>query len=607
MHASSNAASPDSRSFFLGVERSVLGRPWRARLDRAGEALALALAQTQGCDDVLARVLAGRGVTSETAACYLDPTLRDLMPDPSSLQDMDAAVERLVAAIRAGERIAIFGDYDVDGAASAALLVEFLEAAGAPAPLLHIPDRILEGYGPNIEAIRDLCARGARLLVTVDCGTTSHAALSEARALGCDAIVLDHHQAPELLPDAIVVNPNRQDDLSGQGSLCAAGVVFLTLAGLSRALRKRGHWTSARPEPDLLAGLDLVALATVADVAALQGLNRAFVVKGLAVMRTRARVGLSALMDAARMDGLARPYHLGFVLGPRINAGGRIGDAGLGARLLTLRDPVDAARIARELDRLNGERQLLEKATMELAEAEAEAQFRLSNRLSCLVVAGEGWHPGVVGLIASRLKEKFNIPSFAIAFMNETGSGSGRSLSRVDLGRAVRLAVETGLAEKGGGHAMAAGVTIARARLDAFREFMNDALNSEVAAARDGDALLVDASLTARGATIDFVKRVEKAGPFGQGNPEPLFVLPGHRIVDAAPVGTDHVRARLQAGDGARLEAIAFRAMASPLGETLLQGRGRSFHVAVRLSTSTWRGAERVETRIVDLAPAEPP
>jgi single-stranded-DNA-specific exonuclease len=515
---------------------------------------------------------------------------------------MDAAVERLVRAIEKEERIAVFGDYDVDGAASSALLIEFLEAAGAPAPLLHIPDRILEGYGPNTEAIRDLAARGASLLVTVDCGTTSHAALCEAHALGVDTIVLDHHQAPELLPEAIVVNPNRQDDLSGQGGLCAAGVAFLTLAALARSLRQRGHWTAARPAPDLLAGLDLVALATVADVAPLTGLNRAFVTKGLAVMRTRARIGLAALMDTARMDGPPRPYHLGFVLGPRINAGGRIGDAGLGARLLTLRDPIEAGRIARELDRLNAERQVIEKATLELAMAEAEAQLMRSNNLSCLVVAGEDWHPGVVGLIASRLKEKFKLPSFAIAFKDRSGTGSGRSLSGVDLGLAVRRAVETGLADKGGGHAMAAGVTIARNRLGDFRAFMNDVLEAQVAAAREGDALLIDAALTARGANLDLVRRVEKAGPFGQGNPEPLFVLPEHRVTDAGVVGADHVRVRLQSGDGARLDAIAFRAMSSELGRTLLEGRGHALHVAARLSAGAFRGAERVETHIVDLA-----
>ncbi|PPD02347.1 MAG: single-stranded-DNA-specific exonuclease RecJ, partial [Methylocystis sp.] len=413
---------------FLGVERSVLGRRWRGRLDARGEAQALALTQAHGIDDFLARVIAGRGVTVADAAGYLDPKLRDLLPDPSSLRDMDAATSRLAHAIERSEQIAIFGDYDVDGACSSALLIDFWRAAGAPEPLLHIPDRIIEGYGPNVEAIRDLAARGATLLVTVDCGTSSHEAFAAASALGVDVIVLDHHQAPEILPDALVVNPNRLDDLSGQGALCAAGVVFLVLVGLSRTLRARGWWSDDRPEPDLLAALDLVALATVADVSPLARLNRALVAKGLMVMGARSRPGLAALMDAARLDGPPRAYHLGFALGPRINAGGRIGDAGLGARLLTLADGMEARRIALELDRLNGERQVVERMILEQAVAEAEAQLAGSNRLSCLVVHGQDWHPGVVGLIASRLKERFNTPAFVIAFNGEYGTGSGRSL-----------------------------------------------------------------------------------------------------------------------------------------------------------------------------------
>lgn len=598
-------AATDTRPFFLDVERSVSGRAWRARLQPAEEGRALAISQAHGHADLLARVLAGRGVTQDTAASYLDPTLRELMPDPLTLQDMEAAVERLARAIEAGEQIAVFGDYDVDGAASSALLVEFLEAAQCPPPFLHIPDRILEGYGPNVEAIASLRARGASLLVTLDCGTTSHEALAAARASGLDVIVVDHHQAPELLPPAIVVNPNRADDLSGLGRLCAAGVVFMALAALSRALRRRGRWTSARPEPDLLAGLDLVALATVADVAALQGLNRAFVVKGLAVMRGRARVGLAALLDAARIDAAPRPYHLGFVLGPRINAGGRIGDAALGARLLTMRDPGEAARIAAELDRLNQERQALEKATLEEAEASADEQLMRSNNLACLVVAGPDWHPGIVGIVASRLKDKFKIPSFAIAKTGEFLTGSGRALSGVDLGRAVRRAVEEGISTKGGGHAMAAGVTLAPDRLEAFRAFMNDVLAESVARARAGDALLIDGSLTARGACVELARELEQAGPFGAGNPEPLFVFPDHRIADSAVVGSDHMRVRLQSGDGARLDAIAFRAVGTDLGDALLRGKGQSLHVAARLATNVFRGAERVETRIVDLARPE--
>ncbi|NUJ80544.1 single-stranded-DNA-specific exonuclease RecJ [Methylocystis sp. FS] len=587
---------------FLGVERSVLGRRWRGRLDARGEAQALALTQAHGIDDFLARVIAGRGVTVADAAGYLDPKLRDLLPDPSSLRDMDAATNRLADAIEKSEQIAVFGDYDVDGACSSALLIDFWRAAGAPEPLLHIPDRIIEGYGPNVEAIRDLAARGATLLATVDCGTSSHEAFAVARALGLDVIVLDHHQAPEILPDALVVNPNRLDDLSGQGALCAAGVVFLVLVGLSRTLRARGWWSDDRPEPDLLAALDLVALATVADVSPLARLNRALVAKGLMVMAARSRPGLAALMDAARLDGPPRAYHLGFALGPRINAGGRIGDAGLGARLLTLADGAEARRIANELDRLNGERQVVERMILEQAVAEAEAQVAGSNRLSCLVVHGQDWHPGVVGLIASRLKERFNTPAFVIAFNGEYGTGSGRSLSGVDLGAAVRRAVDLGLAVKGGGHAMAAGVTLARDKIDDFRAFLDEALAASVEAARLDDALVVDAAVAGRGVCLELLRRVERAGPFGQGNPEPLFALPEQQVTFAQTVGADHVRARLRSRDGATVDAIAFRAVHSPLGEALLRGDGAQLHVAAKLSRNVFRGIERVETRIVDLA-----
>ena len=393
------------------------------------------------------------------------------MPDPLSLVDMAPAVERLAKAVQSGETIGIFGDYDVDGATSSALLADFFKACGTPF-IIHIPDRIFEGYGPNVEAIAALAASGVTCLVTVDCGTMSHGPLAEAKGLGLDAIVIDHHQAPEQLPDAIVVNPNRLDDLSGLGQLCAAGVAFMLLVALKRVLRDRGFWTRTRLEPDLLMGLDLVALATVADVAPLTGLNRAFVTKGLAVMRARGRAGLRALFDCAGMDGPPRPYHLGFVIGPRINAGGRIGDAALGAKLLTLTDEAEARRIAEELDRLNRERQVLEAATLEAAEAEALGLLGLEEKGAAIVTASAGWHPGIVGLVASRLKEKYRRPAFAIAFDGETGTGSGRSIAGIDLGRVVRAAVEAGVLVKGGGHAMAAGLTITQDRLADFRTFL---------------------------------------------------------------------------------------------------------------------------------------
>lgn len=587
----------------LGVDSSLGGRPWYSRLDEGGEAQALAIAQIAGHGDILSRLLAARGVAPEDAAAYLDPAVRDLLPDPSVLSDLDAAVERLADAVMGKLTIAIFGDYDVDGAASAALLADYLTTCGTP-HLIHIPDRIFEGYGPNIEAVRSLHARGARLLVAVDCGTTSHAAIAEAANLGLAPIVLDHHQAPEVLPPALVVNPNRLDDLSGLGQLCAAGVVFTMLVALQRLLRRRGFFES-RPEPDLLAALDLVALATVADVAPLTGLNRAFVKKGLAVMRARSRPGLTALFDVASADGPANTYHLGYLVGPRINAGGRIGDAALGARLLTLTDESEATAIAAQLDKLNRERQTIEAATLELAEAEALAQVGLhGDKAAVIVVGGEGWHPGIVGIIAGRLRERFGRPAFAVALHAGGGTGSGRSIPGVDLGRSVRAAVEAGTLIKGGGHAMAAGVTLSAGGLAAFRAFIEADLHEASETARAAEALLVDATLTAAGATPTLLADLERAGPFGSGSPEPVFAFPHHRLVDVGEVGTGHLRFRIQSGDGTPLDGIAFRAAQEPLGRALLSGRGGSLHVAGTLMLDRYGGRERVRLRLTDAAPA---
>jgi single-stranded-DNA-specific exonuclease len=589
----------------LGVARSALGRPWRARLDPAGQAQALAMMQHHGLADLLARVLAGRGIAVDEVVAYLDPTLRQLLPDPSSLADMDAAAARLGAAIQAGETIAIFGDYDVDGAASAALLDDFLTATGTP-HLIHIPDRIFEGYGPNVQAIAALAEAEATLLVCVDCGTTSHAPLAEARRLGLDVMVLDHHQAPEQLPDALVVNPNRQDDLSGLGQLCAAGVVFLALIAVNRVLRQANFWSAARPAPDLLTGLDLVALATVADVAPLTGLNRAFVTKGLALMRGRERVGLAALFDVAGAGGPPSAHHLGFLIGPRINAGGRIGDAALGAKLLASRDSIAARDIAESLNRLNRERQTVEAATLEIATAEALAAAERTEATAAILVAGDGWHPGVVGLVASQLKERFRRPAFAIAFEGDTGTGSGRSIAGVDLGRAVRAAVEAGLAIKGGGHAMAAGVTLASERLGEWRAFLEERLGGAVAKARADAGLTVDAALTANGATPELAHRLEAAGPYGSGNPEPVFALPRHRLAGVMPVGAggDHLRLRAIAGDGQAIEGIAFRAAGKTLGQALVRLRDAPVHLAGTLSVNRYGGRERAQLRVVDVAEA---
>ncbi len=596
-------AEPAGRAF-LGVERSATGRAWRDRLDPRGAALALSIAQQHGTPELLARILAGRNVAAGEVAAYLDPSLRQLMPDPHCVTGMAAAADRLADAVGRGERVAIFGDYDVDGATSAAVLASFLRHAGLD-PLIHIPDRLFEGYGPNIEAIQSLAARGASLLVTVDCGTTSLEALAEAQRCGLDTIVIDHHQVDERLPEALaVVNPNRDDCLSGLGHLAAVGLVFLSVVALNRELRRRGFWSLARPEPDLLDLLDLVALGTVADVAPLTGLNRAFVSKGLIAMRRRERVGLTALMDVARLSGPPEPGHLGFLLGPRINAGGRIGRADLGVALLLEADPSRAGALAAELDRLNRERQTIEQMAVAEAEAEAQAALGLEERGAVLVTASDGWHPGVVGLVAARLKERFSRPAFAIAFgVDGMGSGSGRSVAGVDLGVAVRQAVAAGILVKGGGHAMAAGVTIERRRLGEFRGFLETSLAAAVAAARAGSALHLDGAVAAAAAVPALVNEIARAGPYGSGNPEPVLALPGHMVAYAEAVASGHVRARLRAGDGAVLPAIAFRAADQPLGRALLERRGAPLHVAGSLAIDRWQGAERVQLRILDVAP----
>jgi single-stranded-DNA-specific exonuclease len=596
-----------ARRLFLGVERSVCGRAWRDRLDERGSARALTIAQRH--DDVpelLARILAGRGVEVDEVASFLDPTVRALMPDPDVLAGMPAAAARLADAVTRGETVAIFGDYDVDGATSAATLGRYLQHCGLR-PIIHIPDRLFEGYGPNTEAIRALAARGATLLVTVDCGTMSHAPLADAGKLGLDVIVIDHHQADEQLPPALaVVNPNRLDDLSKLGQLAAVGLVFMTVVALNRELRRRGFWTAERGEPDLLGALDFVALGTVADVVPLKGLNRAFVAKGLLAMRRRDNPGLTALMDIARLGGPPEPWHLGFLLGPRINAGGRIGRATLGVDLLMQDDPTECARLAAELDRLNRERQAIEIATVAQAEAEAMAALGAEEKGAVVVTAAEGWHPGVVGLVAARLKERFGRPAFAIALEpGGIGTGSGRSITGVDLGRVVRRAVGAGLLLKGGGHAMAAGVTLRKDALSAFRAFLEDALATAVDVARREDALLIDGAITAAAANNEMVATIARAGPFGAGNAEPVIALPAHTLVYVEEVGQAHVRARLRAGDGAVIDAIAFRVAGQKLGIALGQSRGQSVHVAGTLSLDRWNGTERVQLRLIDVAPAD--
>jgi len=592
-----------SRTVF-DVSRSVTDRAWVDRIDDSSRAVALAMVQQHGLPDVVARILAGRDVPIDALPGFLDPRLRDLMPDPFVMTAMEPAALKIVGAIERDEIIAVFGDYDVDGATSVALLAGFLDSAGARR-LIHIPDRLTEGYGPNVEAVATLVAAGAQLLVTVDCGTTGHEPIREAARLGVPTVVLDHHQAPEQLPEAYaIVNPNRLDDLSGLGHLCAAGVVFMTLVAVNRILRARGFWEKRGGEPDLMAMLDLVALGTVADVVPLVGLNRAFVRQGIAVMRRRDRLGLRALADSARLDGPIAPYHLGFLFGPRINAGGRIGDAALGARLLLTGDENEAAKIATELERLNRERQEIEVRMVEEAEAEALLSVGLDeNAAGIIVVASSNWHPGIVGLVASRLKDRFQRPVFALALdQNGFATGSGRSVQGIDLGRAVREAVEQKVLIKGGGHAMAAGLTIIADKIPELRAFFETRLGADASRLRAEQSLVIDAAIMAGGATLSLLTEIDRAGPYGSGHPEPLFAFGAHRVVDAMEVGTNHVRAKLKAGDGKTLEAIAFRAANQPIGIALMKNRGGVLHLAGSLAINRYRGGETVQLRIMDVA-----
>ena len=600
-------AFPAAEGLFLGVESSATGRAWRDRLDARGAARALAIAQRYDLPELLARILAGRNVEIDAVEAFLDPTIRRSMPDPHVLTAMPEAAARIADAVQRGETIAIFGDYDVDGATSSALLARFLRQAGNE-PMIHIPDRLFEGYGPNVEAVRALAGRGATLLVTVDCGTTSIEPLVQAHALGVDVVVVDHHQADEALPPAVaIVNPNRRDDLSGLGHLAAVGLTFMTVVAVNRLLRARGFWTASRPEPDLLSFLDDVALGTVADVVPLVGLNRAFVAKGLIALRKRNRVGHTSLMDVARLAGPPEAWHLGFLLGPRINAGGRIGRADLGVRLLIEDDPIEAARIATELDRLNRERQAIEMETMAQAEAEAMAALGLEDKGAVVVTAAEGWHPGVVGLVAARLKEKFGRPAFAIALEpGGIGTGSGRSIPGVDIGRAVRRAVAEGLLEKGGGHAMAAGVTLRKSALAPLRAFLESSLAADVEVARRANGLMIDGAVSAGAANLELAAMIERAGPFGSGNPEPVIALPAHTLAYTEEAGQSHIRVRLKSADGAGVNAIAFRAVGQKLGAALVRNRGRQVHAAGSFVIDRGLGVERVQFRLSDIAPAEP-
>ncbi|KPP85047.1 MAG: single-stranded-DNA-specific exonuclease RecJ [Rhodobacteraceae bacterium HLUCCA08] len=578
---------------FLGVEGSATGRRWIGpglEEDRQAEAMAQAL----DLPLPLCRTLARRGVTAETAPDFLAPTLRDLLPDPRGLRDMDAAAARLNQAVARAERVAIFADYDVDGGASAALLLDWLRRQGRDATL-YVPDRIDEGYGPNPPAMAAL-ARDHGLIVCVDCGTLSHDALAAAQ--GADVVVLDHHLGGETLPPALaVVNPNRQDESGDLGHLCAAGVVFLALVEANRQLRETG-----RSGPDLMSMLDLVALATVADVAPLVGVNRAFVRQGLTVMARRQRPGLVALSDVARLDTPPAAYHLGYVLGPRVNAGGRIGRADLGARLLSTPDPAEARSIADRLDQLNTERREIEAAVRDAALAQAEAR---GLEAPLVWAAGDGWHPGVVGIVAARLKEATNRPAVVIGLDGAEGKGSGRSVSGIDLGAAVQRVAAEGLLVKGGGHRMAAGLTVTRDSLEAAMARLSELLGRQGAGALGPSDLRLDGVLMPGAATVALIERIEQAGPFGQGAPAPRFALPDVQVLHVREVGSGHLKASFGDGLGARLDAIAFGAAEGPLGALLRGHGGARLHVAGRLEINTWQGRRSPQLRLEDAAQAQ--
>ncbi|MBV0912797.1 single-stranded-DNA-specific exonuclease RecJ [Anianabacter salinae] len=577
---------------FLGVTTSLTGRRWvgpSADHDR----LAQAMVQTTQLPEALCRTLVRRGVTAEDAAGFLAPALRDLLPDPLSLRDMGAAATRFLAALKARERIAVFADYDVDGGTSAALLLTWLRDMGHRATL-YIPDRIDEGYGPNEPAMAAL-ARDHDLIVCVDCGTLSHGPIAAAK--GADVIVLDHHLGAETLPDALaVVNPNRQDEDGALGHLCAAAVVFLMLVEITRQMRAEGM-----RGPDLMRALDLVALATVADVAPLTGVNRALVRTGLQVMARRERVGLTALCDIARQNGPPTPYHLGFLLGPRVNAGGRIGKADLGARLLSTLDPHEAAALAEQLDTLNTERREIEARVREQAMEQAEARG-LDGPL--VWAAGEGWHPGVVGIVAARLKEATNRPAIVIGLEGDEGKGSGRSVSGIDLGAQIHRLAAEGLLIKGGGHKMAAGLTVARDKLEPAMERLGELLDKQGAGSLGPRDLTLDGLLMTGAATVELIEAVEQAGPFGASAPAPRFAFADQRIAMAKRVGDQHLKISFSDGIGPKIDAIAFGAFDTALGPRLEAHGGARFHLAGRLEINDWGGRLRPQLRLEDAAEA---
>ncbi len=585
---------------FLGVARSLSGRRWDLRA--ANERAVMALVQQFALPDPIARMLAARGIGVSDAQSFLDPKLRQLLPDPHTLKDMAAGAERLAQAVMAGETVTIFADYDVDGATAAAVLIRFLAAAGLECRC-YVPDRLKEGYGPNTAALLRLKAEGTSLVVTVDCGVNAHAALADAAAAGLDVVVVDHHQGPLNLPPAVaVINPNRLDEDGRYGFLAAVGVAFLLAVAVNRLLRRAG-WYASRPEPDLLALLDLVALGTVCDVVPLVGVNRAFVTQGLKIMARRDNLGLRALADVARLDGVPTAFDLGFVLGPRVNAGGRIGEPGHGARLLATSDGAEAEALARKLDAVNRERQQIEQAVIAEVLA-AQAAEHDGSRPPLIWAAGADWHPGVVGIVASRLVERFHCPAFVLAVGPGRATGSCRSVAGFDIGAAIAAALQAGLLLRGGGHAMAAGFSLEPDRIEDLRRFLSERV-LVCRGERPADPILpLDGVLTPGAASAELVAALAAAAPFGNGNPEPRFALAAVGIDGSTLMGGNHIRCRLREIGGGSVEAVAFRTIGTPLGAALLQHDGRPFHIAGRLSAKPWNGRPRIRFLIDDAAVA---
>ncbi|MEG9884600.1 MAG: single-stranded-DNA-specific exonuclease RecJ [Hyphomicrobiales bacterium] len=588
---------------FLNVSQSVSGRAWQARAIEHRDAKAMA--ERHDLPELLSRVLAGRGVGLDEVGAYLNPTLRSLMPRSRKLADLEKGSERIAHGVLSGERIAVIGDYDVDGMSSSALLHRFFRSLGCE-PLIYIPDRLKEGYGPNRKAVETLKNQGARLLITVDCGTGAHESLTHAASLGLDTVIVDHHQADAALPQAhAVINPNRHDDLSGLGALAAVGVTFILVAAIRGRLRDRGYFTPSRPMPDLLQWLDLTALGTVCDVVPLIGLNRAYVAQGFKVMGRRINPGLAALADVAGLRRRPDPYAAGFILGPRINAAGRLGRSDLGVKLLTTGDSGEAALLARALESLNRQRQDIEAALCETAFTQARTQLDTDPDRALVFVHGQNWHPGVLGLVASRLKQRFARPAIAITHYGDgsLATGSGRSVRGVDLGCILRSACEAGLALKAGGHAMAGGLTVEAARLGKLDGFLQNRIAETATEPFFEDAILtLDGALAASAATTKLVELLDRAGPFGAGNPPPVFAFPAHHIRYGDLVGKNHVKCRLATSEGTSLKAIAFRALGTPLGEMLLNVRDRPVHIAGRLAIDDWGGARTAQLFIDDAA-----